>query len=94
MLMSFFDHEGIVHYEVIAQAQTVTYSEWVQQSFVCNNVSAWFIKHVYHNIFRLKSKPSSGVIHVFNKARWNIVANEGLLYSFVVTCATGCTHPI
>jgi hypothetical protein len=22
------------------------------------------------------------VIHVFNKARWNIVANEGLLYSF------------
>jgi hypothetical protein len=27
MLMSFFDHEGIVHYEVIAQAQTVTYSE-------------------------------------------------------------------
>jgi hypothetical protein len=22
-----------------------------------------------------------------------IVANEGLLYSFIVTCATGCTHP-
>jgi hypothetical protein len=41
-------------------------NEWVQQSFVCNNVSACFKqKHV--------------VIHVFNKARWNIVANEGLL---------------
>jgi hypothetical protein len=36
--------------------------EWVQQSFVRNNVSACFIKHVYHNMFRLKSKPSSGVI--------------------------------
>jgi hypothetical protein len=24
-------------------------------------------------------------IHVFNKARWNIVANEGLLYSFIQT---------
>jgi Fe-S-cluster containining protein len=49
-------------------------------------------------MFRHKSKPSSGVIvyrilnasyhvviHVFNKARWNIVANEGLLYSFIVT---------
>jgi hypothetical protein len=22
-------------------------------------------------------------LHVFNKARWNIVANEGLLYSFL-----------
>jgi hypothetical protein len=49
---------------------------WVQQSFIRNNASACFIKHVYHNMFRLK------VIHVFNKARWNIVANEGLLYSF------------
>jgi hypothetical protein len=37
-------------------------NEWVQQSFVRNNVSACFTKHVYHNIFRLKSKPSSGVI--------------------------------
>jgi hypothetical protein len=31
--------------------------KWVQQSFVRNNVSACFIKHVYHNMFRLKSKP-------------------------------------
>jgi hypothetical protein len=38
-------------------------NQWVQQSFVRNNVSACFIKH------------------------------EGLLYSFIVTCATGCTHP-
>jgi hypothetical protein len=37
-------------------------NEWVQQSFVLNNVSACFIKHVYHNMFRLKSKPSSCVI--------------------------------
>jgi hypothetical protein len=22
---------------------------------------------------------------MFNKARWNIVANEGLLYSFIIT---------
>jgi hypothetical protein len=36
--------------------------EWVQRSFVRNNVSACFIKHVYHNMFRLKSKRSSGVI--------------------------------
>jgi hypothetical protein len=34
------------------------------------------------------------VIHVFNKACSNIVANEGLSYSFIVTYATGCTHPI
>jgi hypothetical protein len=27
--------------------------------------------------------PKHVVIHVFNKARWNIVANEGLLYSFI-----------
>jgi hypothetical protein len=26
-----------------------------------------------------------GECHVFNKARWNIVANEGLLYSFIVS---------
>jgi hypothetical protein len=37
-------------------------NEWVQQSFVWNNVWVCFIKHVYHNMFRLKSKPSSGVI--------------------------------
>jgi hypothetical protein len=37
-------------------------NEWVQQSFIRNNVSARFIKHMYHNMFRLKSKPSSGVI--------------------------------
>jgi hypothetical protein len=36
--------------------------KWVQQSFISNNVSACFIKHVYHNMFHLKSKPSSGVI--------------------------------
>jgi hypothetical protein len=36
-------------------------NEWVQQSFICNNVSACFIKHVYHNMFWLKFKPSSGV---------------------------------
>jgi hypothetical protein len=36
---------------------------WVSaSSFVRNNVSACFIKHVYHNMFRLKSKPSSSVI--------------------------------
>jgi hypothetical protein len=29
-------------------------------------------------------KPKHVVIHVFNKARWNTVANEGLLYSFIV----------
>jgi hypothetical protein len=34
----------------------------VQQSFVRNNVLAFFNKHVYHNKFRLKSKPSSDVI--------------------------------
>jgi hypothetical protein len=39
-----------------------TFNEWVQQSSVRNNVSACFIKHVYHNMFRLKSKPLSGVI--------------------------------
>jgi hypothetical protein len=37
-------------------------NEWVQQSSVRNNVSACFIKLVYHYMFRLKSKPSSGVI--------------------------------
>jgi hypothetical protein len=37
-------------------------NELVQQSFVRNNVWACFIKHVYHNMFRLKSRPSSGVI--------------------------------
>jgi hypothetical protein len=52
-----------------------TINEWVQQSFVRNNVSACFIKHVYHN------------------TRWNIFANEGLLYSFLATRATGCTQP-
>jgi hypothetical protein len=40
----------------------LVWHEWVQQSFVRNNVSACFIKHVYHNMFWLKSKPSSGVI--------------------------------
>jgi hypothetical protein len=35
-------------------------NEYNNPSF--NNVSACFIKHVYHNMFRLKSKPSSGVI--------------------------------
>jgi hypothetical protein len=49
----------------------------VQQSFVRNNVLACFIKHVYNNIFIL------GECILFNKARWNIVANEGLLYSFI-----------
>jgi hypothetical protein len=42
--------------------QAVSYIEWVQQSFVHNSVSACFIKHVYYNMFRLKSKPSSSVI--------------------------------
>jgi hypothetical protein len=39
-----------------------TDNEWIQQSFFRNYVSACFIKHVYHNMFRLKSKPSSSVI--------------------------------
>jgi hypothetical protein len=37
-------------------------NEWIQQSFVGNYVSACFIKQVYHNMFRLKSKPSSSVV--------------------------------
>jgi hypothetical protein len=40
---------------------------------------------VYDNTWWwLGFKPKHVVIHVFNKARWNIVANEGLLYSFLV----------
>jgi hypothetical protein len=46
----------------IGLAVTFLECEWVQQSFVRNNVWACFIKHVYHNMFRLKSKPSSDVI--------------------------------
>jgi hypothetical protein len=46
---------------VTVQVNYLAY-EWVQQSFVHNNVWACFIKHVYHNMFQLKSKPSSGVI--------------------------------
>jgi hypothetical protein len=38
-------------------------SGWVQQSFVRNNVSACCIKHVYHDMFRLKSKPSSVIVY-------------------------------
>jgi hypothetical protein len=40
---------------------------------------------VYDNTWWwLGFKPKHVVIHVFNKARWNIVANEGLLYSFIL----------
>jgi hypothetical protein len=55
-------------------------NEWVQQSFVRNNVSAY---SVYDNTWRwLGFKPKHVVIHVFNKIRWNIVANEGFFFFF------------
>jgi hypothetical protein len=40
--------------------------------------------NIYDNTWWwLVFKPKHVVIHVFNKARWNIVANRGLLYSFI-----------
>jgi hypothetical protein len=53
-------------------------NEWVQQSFVRNSVSACFIKHV----FRLKSKPSSGVIV------YRILPDDGLDLSRNMLCYT------
>jgi hypothetical protein len=51
---------------------------------------------VYDNIWwRLGFKPKHVVIYVFNKAHWDIVANEGLLYLFIVSiqpvnCSSCC----
>jgi hypothetical protein len=44
--------------------------------------------------FRMNEYNNPSFATMFESARSNIVANEGLLYSFIVTCATGCTHPI
>jgi hypothetical protein len=50
------DFDNRCHYSSISTAR------YVLTFFVRNNVLACFIKHLYHNMFRLKSKPSSGVI--------------------------------
>jgi hypothetical protein len=72
----------------------LTRMKWVKQSFVRNNVSACFIKHVYHNMFRLKSKPSSGVTPWLIKHAETLLRTKDCCTHFIVTCATGCTHPI
>jgi hypothetical protein len=72
--------------------RTFTISECKTNLYTRNKIMT-----ILHNYpFRCLTWPPHPclVTQIINKARWNIVANEGLLYSFIVTCATGCIHPI